>query len=183
MAEQPRSDDPYRRLTLLLGAVARAWMIYLVAMLVSTDRWEIRSLFGETFGALEALFSGLAFAGLIYTIALQRRELQLQREELRLTRDELRRTASAQEQSEASLKQQSETMLLTARINAMTLIVNLQRVKHEVNRDRQTMGFGFISRVNLRQFDDYIAQLEAVLASNSQEPQQREGAPDAPADR
>jgi hypothetical protein len=72
-------------------------MTYLVAMLALTDRWETRSQFGEAFGAIEALFSGLAFAGLIYTIALQRRELQLQREELRLTRDELRRTANAQE--------------------------------------------------------------------------------------
>jgi hypothetical protein len=41
------------------------------------------------FGAANALFSGFAFAGVIFAILLQRRELALQREELRFTRVEL----------------------------------------------------------------------------------------------
>jgi hypothetical protein len=45
--------------------------------------------FGDMFGATNALFSGLAFAGVIYAILLQRRELKLQRDELELTRGEL----------------------------------------------------------------------------------------------
>jgi len=47
-----------------------------------------RGTFGDMFGALTALFSGLAFAGIIYTILLQRQELRLQRRELRLSRQE-----------------------------------------------------------------------------------------------
>jgi hypothetical protein len=38
--------------------------------------------FGDMFGALNALFSGLAFAGLIIAILLQREELKLQRQTL-----------------------------------------------------------------------------------------------------
>lgn len=45
--------------------------------------------FGDTFGAINALFSGFAFAGVIYAILLQRVELKLQRNELQLTRAEL----------------------------------------------------------------------------------------------
>ena len=41
------------------------------------------------FGSVNALFSGLAFAGLIYAIHLQRKELSLQRAELRLQREEM----------------------------------------------------------------------------------------------
>lgn len=41
------------------------------------------------FGAVNALFSGLAFASLVYAIFLQRRELELQRQELAFTRAEL----------------------------------------------------------------------------------------------
>ena len=41
-----------------------------------------KGLFGDKFGAVNALFSGLAFAGIILTLLLQRRELSLQREEL-----------------------------------------------------------------------------------------------------
>jgi hypothetical protein len=42
------------------------------------------------FGAVNALFSGLAFAGLIYAILLQREELEFQRQELIETRAELK---------------------------------------------------------------------------------------------
>lgn len=38
--------------------------------------------FGDSYGALNTLFSGLAFATLIITLFLQRKELQLQREEV-----------------------------------------------------------------------------------------------------
>jgi hypothetical protein len=40
------------------------------------------------FGVVNALFSGLAFAGIIFTILLQRKELKYQREELSATRSE-----------------------------------------------------------------------------------------------
>lgn len=42
-----------------------------------------RGQFGDMFGAVNSLFSGLAFAGVIYAVLLQREELKLQREELR----------------------------------------------------------------------------------------------------
>ena len=45
--------------------------------------------FGDAFGALTSLFNGLAFAGLIITVLLQREDLKLQREELILQRREL----------------------------------------------------------------------------------------------
>ena len=42
---------------------------------------------GDMFGGLTALFSGLAFAGLITTLFMQRRELEYQRRELSQTRE------------------------------------------------------------------------------------------------
>ena len=50
-----------------------------------------RGTFGDQFGFVNALFSGLAFAGLICTILLQKNELTLQREELICTREEMER--------------------------------------------------------------------------------------------
>ncbi|EDM43180.1 hypothetical protein SCB49_11914 [unidentified eubacterium SCB49] len=49
---------------------------------------EERGTLGDMFGTLNALFSGLAFAGIIFTILLQRKELKYQREELQATRKE-----------------------------------------------------------------------------------------------
>lgn len=54
-----------------------------------SEIWAKRGQFGDLFGSVNALFSGLAFSGLIYTIYLQRQELELQREELRLQREEM----------------------------------------------------------------------------------------------
>jgi hypothetical protein len=47
-----------------------------------------RGTLGDMFGTVNALFSGLAFAGIIFTILLQRKELGYQRKELRETRAE-----------------------------------------------------------------------------------------------
>lgn len=54
-----------------------------------------RGTFGDSFGFVNTLFSGFAFAGVIYAILLQRKELQLQRQELMETRIEIKRTAEA----------------------------------------------------------------------------------------
>ncbi len=54
------------------------------------DTWQDRGTFGDMFGAVNTLFSGLAFAGIIFAISLQSKELELQRSELELTREELK---------------------------------------------------------------------------------------------
>ena len=46
-------------------------------------------LFGDMFGGINALFSGLAFAGVLVAIFLQRRELECQKEALELTQKEM----------------------------------------------------------------------------------------------
>jgi Putative phage abortive infection protein len=56
--------------------------------------------FGDMFGAVTALFTGLAFAGVIWTVRLQAEELRLQRAELALTRTEIRgQTEALRQQS------------------------------------------------------------------------------------
>lgn len=70
--------------------------------------WGIFKWLDVSMEAVNALFSGLAFATLIFTVFLQRRELQLQRQELADTRRELERSASAQEASEAALRAQAD---------------------------------------------------------------------------
>lgn len=65
-----------------------------------------RGTFGDKFGAVNALFSGLAFAGLIFTIVLQRKELSLQREELKLTRKEMADQTAEFEKQNSTLQLQ-----------------------------------------------------------------------------
>src|SRR5688572_6450932 len=58
---------------------------YFVIMNVSSDCREVAGQTGDTFGAVNALFSGFAFTGIIFTILIQSKELRMQREELELT--------------------------------------------------------------------------------------------------
>jgi hypothetical protein len=68
--------------------------------------WPSRGTFGDMFGVVTALFSGLALGGVIYAILLQAEELSLQRAELELTRRELEKSAQAQERSAVLLERQ-----------------------------------------------------------------------------
>jgi hypothetical protein len=77
--------------SLLIGGVilmVLAYGIALVAIVWPIDELSINKsgVFGDSFGLLTSLFSGLAFAGLIITIVMQKDELALQREELKLQR-------------------------------------------------------------------------------------------------
>lgn len=65
-----------------------------------------RGTFGDMFGAVNALFSGLAFAGLIVTLLFQKEELGLQRNELIQTREELRNQRLEFEEQNKTLKLQ-----------------------------------------------------------------------------
>lgn len=83
----------------LVVAVFIVWAISLVVISKLLPSWSDRAAFGESFGAVNALFSGLALGGVILAILLQRQDLQLQRVELELTRKELERTAVSQEET------------------------------------------------------------------------------------
>ena len=75
---------------------------------------------GDSFGLVNALFSALAFAFLIYTSLLQTEELKLQRKELEENRKELARAADAHD---ASLQIQT---LVNAEFLVPDLIIELQ---------------------------------------------------------
>ena len=51
---------------------------------------------GDVFGAVNALFTAIAFGFLVLTSFLQREDLRIQRKELTLTREELKKSAEAQ---------------------------------------------------------------------------------------
>ncbi|EGA64943.1 putative phage abortive infection protein [Vibrio brasiliensis] len=96
---------------LLIGGVIAAVLLYATALIALT--WPISELsinssgvFGDSFGMLTSLFSGLAFAGLIITIVMQRDELALQRQELNLTREELSGQKEEMKAQNATLKVQ-----------------------------------------------------------------------------
>jgi hypothetical protein len=119
--------ESYRPLLFLALIVLLLWAASGLLLYGHPDRGTI----GDMFGAVNALFSGLAFAGVVYAIFLQRRELELQREELRATRVELSRSAEAQEKSERALVQQVEAAEFGHRLAALNNMLEFTRTCHE----------------------------------------------------
>ncbi|WP_295429810.1 hypothetical protein [uncultured Thiodictyon sp.] len=58
--------------------------------------------FGDSFGALNALFTGLTFSGLVITILLQGDALAVQKEDLLESRRQFKRSADAQDKDSAA---------------------------------------------------------------------------------
>lgn len=89
------SFSVYRKLVKYWLAIK--WAIVILVLWCSSGfvmnfTFDDRGTAGDMFGAVNALFSGLAFASLVYTLTVQRKELKLQRRELALQRDEIKRS-------------------------------------------------------------------------------------------
>ncbi|OAI10064.1 hypothetical protein [Methylomonas methanica] len=100
--------------------------------------------FGDSFGALTALFTGLAFAGTLRT-------LQIQSEELKLQRTEIERAASAQE--------------ITARLTATTTLLSeynsrLKTNEELIKQQQDQMLSGIINQVIQSAYEVSISKLE-----------------------
>jgi hypothetical protein len=63
---------------LLFGAVVALWFATLCVLVLLLPDWEKRGQFGDLFGSVKALFSGLAFAALYSSIRLQQSQLEIQ---------------------------------------------------------------------------------------------------------
>lgn len=81
--KRPISKSEVTILILVLLAISLIWMgawwwidNYIISSTPSDSDAAVRGQFGDKFGAINALFSGFAFAGIIFTIFLQRRDLR-----------------------------------------------------------------------------------------------------------
>ena len=72
------------------SVICVVWVASFLLIYLCIDDWGVRGQFGDLFGAVNALFSGLAFAGLVITIIQQRHDLQLQSEAINQTNEELK---------------------------------------------------------------------------------------------
>ncbi len=91
----------YTIVSVLFLWAGSAVIIYLLSC-----NWSERGTFGDMFGAINALFSGLAFGGVVLAILLQSKELEYQRDELRETREEIRGQKEQLEMQNATMNTQ-----------------------------------------------------------------------------
>lgn len=120
------------------------WALTFLLFLNCDANW--RGTFGDMFGAVNALFSGLAFAGLIITLIMQHEELKLQRKELAQTNKELQNQRKEFSQQNKTLKvQQFENTLF----NMLSLQQEITNSLHYVEKD----GADYVEATGRRTFD------------------------------
>ncbi|WP_430409821.1 hypothetical protein [Kordia sp.] len=68
------------------------WLFSGVAISWIVPKLQDRGVIGDMFGAINALFSGLALAFVIYTVYLQSKQLDLQNKEIKNALEETRKT-------------------------------------------------------------------------------------------
>jgi hypothetical protein len=157
--EKIDKDDKLKPLIFAFILIAIVWVLsyFIVKHFIPAE--NDRGTFGDTFGAINSLFSGLALAGIIYTILLQRKELSLQRLELIETRRELKRSADVQEKSEKALTDQIKSMKLTAKLNALNSLVDNFGKEEDVYRKIDLNK----SNVAKRQKEMFLTEIKNTL--------------------
>lgn len=97
-----------RHVAAILVFVFGAWLLTpIILLLLAGKSLTDSGQFGDLFGSINALFSGLAFAGVIIALFYQRQELELQRQELRATRAELAGSREQMQLQNATLTKQN----------------------------------------------------------------------------
>lgn len=103
--------------------IAVLWLVLGLAPILATRCLSDGALIGDSFGLVNALFSALAFGGVVIAILLQRKDLSIQQEELELTRGVLEKQATSQNHSMEALERQAVLMHRTALLSSLTLLV------------------------------------------------------------
>ncbi len=89
--KKKRNIDNWVTRGVIISSILILWGAAWILLMTNFDCYTERGQFGDMFGSVNSLFSGLAFAGIIYTVLLQREELSAQRRELKLTRREFKK--------------------------------------------------------------------------------------------
>lgn len=105
---------------------------------------------GDLFGAINALFAGLAFAGVICAIILQNRELKLQREELAATRAELKGQKKQLQAQDRTLQKQNFESSFFQLLRFHNEIVNSMQFRNQEGRAEISSGRESLRQIFLR---------------------------------
>ncbi len=112
---------------------------------------------GDAFGAVNALFSGLAFAGLIYTMIMQRQELEMQRKELAMQRQEMK--DSRGELVEQNRIQAEQTELRKKEVRLGELNVEFRILERRIDHKRLLVEVA----KSIPQKDQYAREMQDLI--------------------
>jgi uncharacterized protein YlxW (UPF0749 family) len=121
---------PLRIIIFALIGTLILWTLYLfvVGFFFKRD-WLASGQFGDTFGALNTLFTGWAFVVVLATLILQSRQIAETKHDLQEERQLQKRTAEL-------VAEQAKALALQARLNALTARIEAFHVQIHDAKDR-----------------------------------------------
>ena len=136
---------------IIVGAIciAAIWAIYGLVMFLLPFDPQTKGVWGDSFGALSSLFSGLAFMGLLITVFLQMQEIS--------------RLAAEQRESATLLDQQVKTLKLTAKLNYLNDAIAFQRQLLKDYPDNGSWGSGLWYTQAKGRLEDLMTQREQLI--------------------
>ncbi len=132
-AKGPAPDDrpPPAPTALVVGLPALILGLWVALGLIPYFLSSQPGAFGAAFGAVNALFSGLALAGVVVALILQTRELRYLRQQLDHQRERLQesqaawnQTARAERAASEALKNQADFLLLASYLQAVAAVLD-----------------------------------------------------------
>lgn len=106
---------------IFIGVVVTVWLALPAFLAKNLATLSERGAFGDSFGSVNALFTGLAFAGVVFTILLQIRELRLQRADFLQQLEAMHQSKEEVEEQNKILRAQVEVQLLDTVTRAIEL--------------------------------------------------------------
>jgi hypothetical protein len=123
MSDKPDTPlDDRRLLRNAALAILALWLILGLGPIILVGGLSKSGTFGDTFGAVNALFSGLALAGVAYAVYLQRRELRAAEDQLAMARNEAKESEESRRRTEQQLVKHTDALVAAAKLNAADAI-------------------------------------------------------------
>ncbi len=156
--------------------VCLAWIVVpllLVDWLSTKDLPENAGVIGDMFGSVNALFAGLAFLLLIWSvfqsnkaIKIQQQELSLQREELKESREVLKDQAESQEKMIQAIAELSQQTKMASHVSARSALIQanmelLGNPRMQVHTLQNEPEIASDLRVILLSMEKYVKSIQA----------------------
>jgi hypothetical protein len=137
----------------LIVIISIVMVYFLVVQL--TNKPDGPGTFGDLFGVATCLFSGLAFSGLLYTVKIQKLELQI-------TRAELRQTAEANKASSEAAVKTLEVQRLSSIISGRQALLTILTDINHYNSVIEPGDDGSRSKIIRTYCDEVKAAVESL---------------------
>ena len=139
--------------------ISAPWWVSFFPGIGSVER---KGQFGDSFGGLNALFSGFAFLGVIYAILLQREQIQLQSKELKAQRKELKLQRKELHNSVNELTRQGNVMQKESFERTFFHLLEMLEKKYNLTEYHENIQYTDLEHYR-RIEQDYAAQGKKVV--------------------